>query len=1084
MDDSGVSEDDPGSVAANSSKGSGDPSKLSSVAAAPRGGTRYRPRRLSLLKEGGRALRREAETRESRAALRFAAGTWLLALLLMVLGARPRGTGQIFRTEEAVPDPWAISLCVLILLLVAIQFVAVLLAMEHIARAKIVYWPVPVLRALVVTAVVLAVLVVLDTWAAKPEWLPLPPEWLTLPLDRVTLGAEALALIAIVYVNAVFQGRFDNSTAGYKRITGDDDIKVGEPRPSPTALESAAPRESFARAMRQVTEVRDEGGLAETSEDEVDESDLQGAGPLLAIGASGGGIRATAFVLGGYQAAQAVSNDPIEVQGSSELKHRSEPELFAVSGGSYMAAALALRRTYGADGNPYDDDMGDWQSAYNMDSPELERLRRHTRYLFEPSWRMRDGLVTLIIGAALSIFMVAVVLRFLSWMSAIVAARIGFIVPGDSLGCGRSGELGIACGWGKWDWLLWSSPALLAVLGIAILTTISWSETFEFDTSQEADDQGRERAARWIDTSARVRLSVSIAGILWVLLSAGLPAASVGVSMLASSNTPNALGGRILTSLGFATERMCKDALESNVQAAVRRANKQARVSPDNERTVKVGACGIETEVTRSIASKGDSDATNDVEVLLAEGAGRDLGDDGGLAGRLTGVGALLILILGLLRRGPSPEANVSAKWFSRAKRLLLTWLPLSLAAIAAMYVLLVWTFGFFTGMTSGLVLATLAVTAIAATMGFLIDANSTSLNGFYRNRLADAFAVGVDADERAVSLPPGKVYRFSHMASSSTSQRLPLHIVTTVNSQAPNEAPTMRGGFPLVFGPDEIHLFREERTEVAVNTAAYEEFAGPGRVSVMAAVAVSGAALSPLMGRFAVQMAPYRLLLALFNLRVGCWVYNPLHTGAVDTPPSAWSHWMWMTRKVGLLNVVREGVGRSSANERWIYLSDGGHLDNTGLVECVRRCVVDERRGRILILDASNDPVDSWSAVGDAIAVVRADLNVDLRRLEDEAGAPPWMRRYAGAGLDIIVVKAIRASEENPDNEPATWWDALPPNVQSFQKTHADFPRASTTRQKFGDLEFEAYRALGYAATVSSLRAAEWMTIDDVWID
>ena len=129
-----------------------------------------------------------------------------------------------------------------------------------------------------------------------------------------------------------------------------------------------------------------------------------------------------------------------------------------------------------------------------------------------------------------------------------------------------------------------------------------------------------------------------------------------------------------------------------------------------------------------------------------------------------------------------------------------------------------------------------------------------------------------------------------------------------------------------------------------------------------------------------------------------------------------------------------------------------------------------------MLVLDASNDPVDTWSAVGDAIGVVRADLDVDLRRVHG-TGYPPWMRRYQGAGLDVLVVKAVRtavpADLEADTTDP--WWDLLPPNVQSFQLVHADFPRSSTARQKFGDLEFEAYRGLGFAATIAALDAAGW---------
>ena len=256
-----------------------------------------------------------------------------------------------------------------------------------------------------------------------------------------------------------------------------------------------------------------------------------------------------------------------------------------------------------------------------------------------------------------------------------------------------------------------------------------------------------------------------------------------------------------------------------------------------------------------------------------------------------------------------------------------------------------------------------------------------------------------------AEELAPGAVYRFSAFRPPDAEPDDPdpgprLHVVATLNSRAPNEAPSMRGGFPVVFGQTTVDVHREEGRRVSVDTASYENFAGPGRVSVMASVAISGAAVSPLMGRYAVQMAPYRFLLALFNARVGSWVRNPMHTTTQSQVPPQGPRFLWMTAKPGLWQVALEGVGRTSADFRWIYVSDGGHLDNTGLVECVRHCVARGTGGRILVLDASNDPVDTWSAVGDAISVVRADLNIDLRRVayadqhfgeKGRVSAPGW---------------------------------------------------------------------------------------------
>ena len=180
---------------------------------------------------------------------------------------------------------------------------------------------------------------------------------------------------------------------------------------------------------------------------------------------------------------------------------------------------------------------------------------------------------------------------------------------------------------------------------------------------------------------------------------------------------------------------------------------------------------------------------------------------------------------------------------------------------------------------------------------------------------------------------------------------------------------------------------------------------------------------------------------------------------------------------------MLKEAVGSSSADGRWVYVSDGGHLDNTGLVEAVRHTLTQGAGGRVLCLDASNDAPRSWQAVGDAVSVVRADLDVSLVRVHDKA-LPPWARLYraepddaAHQRLEVLVVKAVRVDEPPADKVPdPDWWSALPSDVQAFQTVHSDFPRASTVRQEFGDLEFEAYRQLGYVSTAIALERAGWL--------
>ena len=996
------------------------------------------PRRVEVRSPGLALL--HAERLEQTRGMTGAVVLAVVGSALLVLGALPLGRAQLFRDNGyAGPGPWAGSLTTLILLLVALQLAVVLLAVEHWAtrleqssdaarrRGLTVVW---LLRALVLLAVVLAVVV---GWVVP--WFWERPGW-------VALAGQLVALGAILWAN---------SRTGH--LLGPADKRERDRQEQVSALEET-------QRLGTPTDLGPDSGLGGHERDVV----LEDSDRLLAIGASGGGIRATAFVLGGHQAVQSASTDLMVTSDAAE------PHVFSVSGGSYIAAALALRRTYDETGAPRrgDDPGRVWGSSYSMDSPELERLRRHTRYLFEPAGRALDGAAALLSGALVNLVIVAVVLRVLAWFSVTLGVTVTFVST-RAQACDQPPGLGLACGWGITQWLWLLAPALALLVAVAVVTVRGWRSTKAFD---DGDLSARAQADQRLSGAETLRPRLLLLAVVWLVLSIGLPGAAVGVSRMVTENQPTNLVAGLLHSAGFATREMCIDAFESNVAEAVAVANNQARISPGEKRELGAGACGVETTVSRTVDAKGTADTADDVVIGANGQAARDLIDYSSVAGPATGVGALLTIVLMLLRRGPTPEANASARWWSRLKRVLLMWLPLMIVGLIAVYAVLVWSFGLIVNMDTSYRGFTALLTVAGLTLAFLVDANATSMHGFYRNRLADAFAATVDGAGRARALPSEHVYRFSDMATRQGVPGPRLHIVSTLNSQKPNEAPTMRGGFPLVFGPEEVSLYREARTQVVVPTRDYEGFAGTGRVSVMAAVAISGAAISPLMGRFAVQMTPYRLLLALFNLRIGSWVRNPMHAGT-PTPPARWDSWMWMTRHPGLFNVAAEGVGSTSADERWIYLSDGGHLDNTGMVECVRHCVVTGQGGRVLVLDASNDPVDSWAAAGDAVAVIRSDLNIDLRRT-DLVTMPPWARRYRGPGLDVLVCKAVRTPDPTVTDK-TQWWDQLPPNVQSFQLVHKDFPRSSTARQKFGDLEFEAYRGLGFASVASALQAAGW---------
>jgi hypothetical protein len=81
--------------------------------------------------------------------------------------------------------------------------------------------------------------------------------------------------------------------------------------------------------------------------------------------------------------------------------------------------------------------------------------------------------------------------------------------------------------------------------------------------------------------------------------------------------------------------------------------------------------------------------------------------------------------------------------------------------------------------------------------------------------------------------------------------------------------------------------------------------------------------------------------LLMLFNTRLGWWLGNPrcAVTYRAERPT------------LGVVPLAEERAGQATDSSRWVYLSDGGHFENLGLYEMVRRrcrrIVVSRRRLR-----------------------------------------------------------------------------------------------------------------------------------------
>src|SRR6266404_1684937 len=104
--------------------------------------------------------------------------------------------------------------------------------------------------------------------------------------------------------------------------------------------------------------------------------------------------------------------------------------------------------------------------------------------------------------------------------------------------------------------------------------------------------------------------------------------------------------------------------------------------------------------------------------------------------------------------------------------------------------------------------------------------------------------------------------------------------------------------------------------------------------------MAISGAAASPHMGL--ASMPTLSALMTLLNIRLGYWIGNPKKQ--TFGPP-------------GFLCLLREmtGIGMAETNA-WLNVSDGGHIENMGIYELLRR-----RCKFIVCVDGEADPESTF---------------------------------------------------------------------------------------------------------------------------
>jgi hypothetical protein len=340
----------------------------------------------------------------------------------------------------------------------------------------------------------------------------------------------------------------------------------------------------------------------------------------------------------------------------------------------------------------------------------------------------------------------------------------------------------------------------------------------------------------------------------------------------------------------------------------------------------------------------------------------------------------------------------------------------------------------------------------LALLTSWLIGANTFSLHGMYGNRLVRAY-LGAGRRERNpnwfTGFDPNDNCRLTSVLPP-VGDRLFQVVNIALNLVRPSShhlAWQQRKASSFTASP--LHCGADGVGYVPTNKYGAHDGMSLGR-----ALTISGAAASPNMGYHSSTLGTF--VMTLFNVRLGWWLPNP---------GKAWAaQWCLSEPTFGFWALLNEAFGRTTDDRASVYLSDGGHFENLGLYEMVRR-----RCHRIVVIDVTCDPEFTYADLQNAVRKIRIDFGIAID-LPPVLPGPSRETAYPRLVVGRIRYSVRDGSSPESDGflylvKPRLFCDEPPDISQYAVSSHRDgnsFPHQSTADQFFDETQFESYRMLG----------------------
>jgi len=237
----------------------------------------------------------------------------------------------------------------------------------------------------------------------------------------------------------------------------------------------------------------------------------------------------------------------------------------------------------------------------------------------------------------------------------------------------------------------------------------------------------------------------------------------------------------------------------------------------------------------------------------------------------------------------------------------------------------------------------------IAIALGFFANPNAISFHRFYRNQLAGAY-LHFGEDYKNIEL--SNLIKQKDTSPENLVAPYPL-INTCLNLQL------IGGGDENFKGAKASDYFLLSPFYFGSKITGYvdtDTFKDYQELTLPAATTISAAAVNPGMGTYSNKLLS--VLMTVFNVRLGFWISNPLKRNESEVVWWPFYFFKELFSKIGTAN-------------RKLNISDGGHIENLGVYELLRR-----RCRLILSVDAGADPLYTF-----------ADLEILTVRARNELG-------------------------------------------------------------------------------------------------